>query len=93
MPNTSSEAGDLNPELLTTGQFALTCLRRVSQSLQCVAFELRSDFRVRGVRAVEGPAQLPINPALDMDGCQNYGPFLGPCTIRHLIFRVPRKGP
>ena len=24
---------------------------------------------------------------------QNYGPFLGPYYIRHLIFRVPKKGP
>ena len=28
-----------------------------------------------------------------MGGCQNYGPFWVPSTIRHLIFRVPKKGP
>ena len=28
-----------------------------------------------------------------MGGCQNYGPFLGPIIIRHLTFRVPKKGP
>ena len=25
-----------------------------------------------------------------MGGCQNYGPFLGPIIIRHLIFRDPK---
>ena len=28
-----------------------------------------------------------------MGGCQNYGPFLDPYDKRHLIFRVPEKGP
>ena len=28
-----------------------------------------------------------------MGGCQNYGPFWVPIIIRHLIFRVPKKGP
>ena len=27
-----------------------------------------------------------------MGGCQNYGPFCIPIIIRHLIFRVPKKG-
>ena len=27
-----------------------------------------------------------------MNGCQNYGSFLGPIIIRHLIFRGPKKG-
>ena len=27
-----------------------------------------------------------------MGGCQNYGPFLGPNIIRHLLFRVPKEG-
>ena len=29
---------------------------------------------------------------LDMGACQYSGPFLGP-YLRHLIFRVPKKGP
>ena len=28
-----------------------------------------------------------------MSSCQNDGPFLGPKTIRHLIFRVPETDP
>ena len=28
-----------------------------------------------------------------MGGCQNYGPFLVPNIVRHLLFRVPKKGP
>ena len=31
-----------------------------------------------------------------MGGCQNYGPFLGSyynTAPRHLLFRVPKKGP
>ena len=28
-----------------------------------------------------------------MSGCQNYGPFWVPLIIRHLLFRVPKKGP
>ena len=28
-----------------------------------------------------------------LNGCQNYGPFLGPILIRHLIFRGPKRGP
>ena len=28
-----------------------------------------------------------------MNGCQNYGPLLGPIIIRHLIFRGPKRGP
>ena len=28
-----------------------------------------------------------------MGGCQNYGPFFGyPIIIRHLLFKVPKKG-
>ena len=27
-----------------------------------------------------------------MGGCQNYGPFLGPYIIRHLIFAASQKG-
>ena len=27
-----------------------------------------------------------------MGGCQSYGPFWVPIIIRHLIFRVPKKG-
>ena len=32
-------------------------------------------------------AKIPIH----MGGCQNYGPFLVPIIIRHLMFRVPKK--
>ena len=30
-----------------------------------------------------------------LGGCQNYGSFLGwvPIILRHLVFRVPKKGP
>ena len=28
---------------------------------------------------------------LHMGGCQNCGPFLGPCIIRHLVFRGPQN--
>ena len=36
---------------------------------------------------------LPQNNAeLHMGGCQNYGLFWIPLMIRHLIFRVPKKG-
>ena len=28
-----------------------------------------------------------------MNGCQNYGPFLGPIIIRQLILRGPKRGP
>ena len=30
---------------------------------------------------------------IHMGSCQNYGPFLGPIIIRHLIFRGPKRGP
>ena len=29
----------------------------------------------------------------DMNGFQNYGPFVGPIVLRHLIFRGPKRGP
>ena len=28
-----------------------------------------------------------------MGGCRNHGPFWAPIIVRHLIFRVPIKGP
>ena len=36
-----------------------------------------------------------LSPQVDrpMGGCQNYGPFWVPIIIRHLLFRVPKKGP
>ena len=33
-------------------------------------------------------AVIEILQWADMGGCQNYGPFI----VRHLIFRVPKKG-
>ena len=35
---------------------------------------------------------LKILHELYMGGCQNYGPFWIPIIIRHLMFRVPKKG-
>ena len=42
-----------------------------------------SFFFVVGVAAPKAPPY--------MGGCQNYGPFLGPYIIRHLIFRIPKN--
>ena len=33
-----------------------------------------------------------ISRSVYMNGCQNYGPSLGPIIIRHLIFRGPKRG-
>ena len=33
-----------------------------------------------------------VGSHLHMGGCQNYGPSWIPIIIRHLIFRVPKKG-
>ena len=47
-------------------------------------------FRAQGLlgfRAGEDPL------GLKMGGCQNYGPFVGPIIIRHLLFRVSQTVP
>ena len=42
---------------------------------------------------IQKPSVFIIIPYDHVSGCQNYGPFLGPNIIRHLIFKVPKKGP
>ena len=48
-----------------------------------------------GVYRVEGQSvrHRVAYSCFAMGGCQNYGPFLVPIIIRHMIFRVPKKGP
>ena len=48
-----------------------------------------------GVYRVEGQSvrHRVAYSCFAMGGCQNYGPFLVPIIIRHIIFRVPKKGP
>ena len=36
---------------------------------------------------------LDCSRITELDGCQNYGPFWVLNIIRHLISRVPKKGP
>ena len=50
------------------------------------------DQAARGLGACSR-AMLKLDMGLNMNGCQNYGPFLGPIIIRHLIFRGPKRGP
>ena len=40
-----------------------------------------------------GGASTSLTKRKQMGGYQNYGPFLGPYVIRHLVFRGPKKGP
>ena len=47
-----------------------------------------------GPAVVEAVAQSEAAAlAVHAGGCQNYGLFLDPFLLRHLILRVPKKGP
>ena len=64
---------------------------RRSQSLELPAPEF-ANLMLTGASWVQVPNSY-VMMELYMGGCQNYGPFWVPTIIRHLIFRVPKKGP
>ena len=56
--------------------------------------EQREVQHERSTPALPKGEQAPVEEEQQhVGGCQNYGPFLGPIVIRHLIFRGPIRGP